>query len=342
MKQASDNVWPPQAERLSLRNLTPHRATPSCAADVQAGLASPQKYLPCKYFYDDRGSQLFEQICTTPEYYPWRMEHALLLQYAQDIVEQVAPDHLIEFGSGASTKTRRLLDACAVAGRLAVYTPIDVCAAAVRASAETLSAHYPWLQIDALVGDYLGGLGDLGPRTGRALFVFLGGTIGNFDDKELTQFTSDLRAAMQPTDRLLLGIDLIKEPRCLDAAYNDTQGYTRAFNLNMLRVLNTRLSGQFRLSAFRHRAFYEPLQERIEMHLVSEERQTVGIGALHRTFEFARHESIRTEISRKFNLDTLDARFAALGFGIAQRWISAEPRFCLLLLAPQGSALSVG
>ena len=336
MKQAHDVPLQIASPRMALRALKPDLAAPSIADEVAAGLDAMPKTLPCKYFYDDHGSQLFERICQTPEYYPWRMEHALLARHAPEIMALAAPEHLIELGSGTSTKTCRLLDACAASRHAPVYTPIDVCAEMVRDASIQLTQRYPWLQVQGLVGDYLAGLTDLGRRDGPSLFVFLGGTIGNFDDVELEHFAHTLRCVMSPGDRLLLGVDLIKESARLDAAYNDAQGHTRAFNLNILKVLNARLAAHFRLAAFRHHAFYDPERARIEMHLVAEEEHRVPIGVLRRTFTFAEGESIRTEISRKFDLATVASQFDALGFSVEQQWVSREPQFSLMMLSPSG------
>lgn len=336
MKQVRDVSLHAAAPRIGVRELKSIQVVPSLAEEVRAGLGATPKTLPCRYFYDDKGSKLFECICKTPEYYPWRMEHALLARFGSEIMERAMPDQIVELGSGASTKTCRLLDACREVGVAPLYRPVDVCGPMVQDAALQLARRYPWLQIEGLVGDYLAALQDVTAHDDRALFVFLGGTIGNFNDLELARFAHALHQAMGPEDRLLLGVDLIKDAACLDAAYNDAAGYTRAFNLNILKVLNTRLGAQFRLAAFRHRAFFNAPQARIEMHLVAQQAQEVVVRALGRAFAFAEGETIRTEISRKFHPDRIGTQFRDLGFMLEQQWVSEEPRFCLLLLRRAG------
>ncbi|HKK13525.1 MAG TPA: L-histidine N(alpha)-methyltransferase, partial [Gammaproteobacteria bacterium] len=268
------------AGRLRVHPVPPARPLPDLAQDAREGLLRRPRSLPPKYFYDDRGSRLFDAICDTPEYYPTRTENALLARHAGEILAAVDPDHIVEFGSGTSRKTLHLLEACAADGARSGYWPLDVCESMLRETGEILVDRYQWLQVDALVGDYLGGLDHLPLPDGRRLFVFLGGTIGNFEPWQAEAFLAELRARMNPGDALLLGADRVKDPAVLHAAYNDAAGITARFNLNVLRVLNRELAADFDESAFRHEARYNPALQRIEMYLVARRPQRVMLEAL--------------------------------------------------------------
>jgi L-histidine Nalpha-methyltransferase len=314
--------------------IAPTRSVASLAEDVSAGLFAEPRSLPPKYFYDARGSRLFDRICDQPEYYPTRTEGALLHEHALDIVGTARPDRILELGSGTSRKTRHLLDACCELGARPSYAPFDVCAEMLVASGAALSMDYAWLDVQPLSGDYTAGLGNLPRRAGRTLYVFLGGTIGNFAEHESAAFLGELRAVMQPGDRLLLGADRVKDPSVLHAAYNDGAGYTAAFNRNVLGVLNRELSADFDLDAFAHYAYFNPAESRIEMHLVALSRQRVEFRTLATALDFAEGDHILTEISRKFTGADLEADLRAAGFAVSRHYQSRRPSFSLVLAQP--------
>lgn len=321
------------AARVLLRRL-PGGSGMDLRTDVQEGLTRQPKALPPKYFYDERGSRLFDEICQTPEYYPTRTEDALLARVATDIVHRSRPALLVELGSGTARKTRHLLDACERLGCHGGYAPIDVCAEVLLESGHALVERYAWLTVEAWCGDYACGLAALPPAPGPRLFAFLGGTIGNYDEDEALGFLRGVRAAMGPEDKLLLGADRVKDPAVLHAAYNDAQGLTAAFNLNILAVINRELQARFDLDQFAHRAGYDEARARIEMHLDARCDQEVPIEGLGMAVRFEAGESMRTEISRKFTPDTLATLLADAGFDCAAHYEPDDGYFSLMLAAP--------
>ncbi|NIR59159.1 MAG: L-histidine N(alpha)-methyltransferase [Gammaproteobacteria bacterium] len=319
---------------LDCRHVRPSRHVPGLLEDARAGLLSRPRRLSPKYFYDARGSYLFDRICHTPEYYPTRVEAALLERHAKDIVERVRPAHLVELGAGASRKTPHLFDACAALGCHPRYWPFDVCEEILVDTALRLQAAYPWLAVTPLVGDYLGGLDDLPAIKGPTLYAFLGGTLGNFEEAEAIRFLVDVRGRIAPGDRMLLGVDRAKPVEVLEAAYNDAEGVTAAFNLNLLDVLNRELDADFDTGAFEHRASYNAEAQRIEMHLVSREAQRVRLRALDATIGFEAGETVRTEISRKFTPQSLRALIERAGLWIEHLFEPPDGYFSLALLEP--------
>jgi dimethylhistidine N-methyltransferase len=297
--------------------------------DVVAGLSLPAKALPPKYFYDARGSELFEAICALPEYYPTRAELALTQAHAEDIARfagerSTSGVELIEYGSGASTKTRLLI------GRLrpAAYIPVDISESALRGAAAHLSAAFPWLDIRAVTGDFGRPLaipafgGD-----GRKVVYFPGSTIGNLAREEAIAFLHMTRGQVGRGGAMLVGVDLKKDPNVLHAAYNDTQGVTAQFNLNLLARINAELGGDFVPGRFAHYAFYNVSEGRIEMHLSSLVRQDVNVG--HHRFSFAAGETIHTENSCKYSVGEFQALAAQAGFRGEKVWLDAEGLFSL-------------
>lgn len=307
------------------------RAIPDLAEDVRHGFDRDPRELPPKYFYDAEGSRLFDRICDTPEYYPTRTEDALLKAHAEAVIERVRPAHLIELGSGASRKTRALLDACEQLDAMATYWPFDVCAEMIEAAAGQLLQRYDWLNVRGLVGDYTGGLNYLPRPEGRKLYVFLGGTIGNFSRDEAVAFLRELRAVMRPGDYLLMGADRVKDSAVLHAAYNDAEGLTAAFNRNVLRVINRELDADFDIDGFRHEARFDAEAAQIEMHLVAEAGQEVHVAALDRRYSFKQGDRIRTEISRKFTPAGLRAELAHAGLAVAEHFEPENGYFSLVL-----------
>ncbi|MGF1514416.1 MAG: L-histidine N(alpha)-methyltransferase [Elainellaceae cyanobacterium] len=321
--------------RLTVEDLTGPdaiaQAEHSAAQDVIAGLQGQPKTLPPRYFYDDLGSTLFEQICTLPEYYLTRTETAILTTYSADIAAITGPCDLVELGSGSSTKTRILLNAYAGQAQLK-YCPIDVSASILKSSAEALLEDYPTLKIHGLVSTYEQALAQLPPsQYPHRLICFIGSTLGNLSPKSCAAFLKQIRQALQPGDFFLLGVDLQKPIATLEAAYNDAQGVTAAFNLNMLRHLNRKFDGSFDLDCFEHSARYNAEENQIEMHLRSLVDQKVTLNSLDLTVEFAAGETIRSEISRKFTADGIAQSLEAQGLTPLNIWSDPKRWFAVAL-----------
>ncbi len=320
--------------QLSIRTL--HKLSPfaELARDVSTGLTQTPKQLPPKYFYDEQGSDLFDRICNTPEYYPTRTESALLATHARDVIHRTRPDVIVELGSGASRKTTHLLDACEDLDCLAKYQPVDICREIVESSGERLLAHYHWLEIEAVVTDYNRGLHHFADAEEHRLFVFLGGTLGNFTESEALEFLIGLRQVFHDNDRLLLGVDRVKHADVLNDAYNDANGLTAAFNQNVLTVINRELEGDFDLSRFEHHAWFNEDHSRIEMHLRSTVDQDVTIGDLGMMVSFRAGETILTEISRKFTPEGLEGLLHQAGFSLEAHYEPDNGFFSLVLARP--------
>ena len=300
--------------------------------DVVDGLNQSPKFLPARYFYDAKGSQLFEKICQLPEYYPTRTEAKILQQYATEIVEQAKAVELIELGSGSSTKTRYFFDAYQNSNTPLYYVPIDVSSSILQASAANLLADYPQLKIQGQVATYSQALEKLSTSyLGRRMTIFLGSSIGNFNPAECDRFITQVTSALNPGDYFLLGIDLQKPVEVLEAAYNDSQGVTAAFNLNMLQHLNNRFTGNFNLEQFQHRAIYNQTEHQIEMYLISKQNQTVILEDLELTIELAKGEKILTEISRKFDLAKMEKYLGDRNLNLIQAYTDSQKWFGLLL-----------
>lgn len=330
----SEAVWElprHQNHRLQIQHLSPSGPTYE-GEDVIQGLTQFPKVLPPKYFYDGRGSHLFEQICHLPEYYPTRTEAAILKRYADAIAECTGACGLVELGSGSSTKTRLLLDAYQRQGYPLRYQPIDVSADMLIESAERLLDNYPSLKVHGLVGTYEQALTELPPSiVAPRLLLFLGSSLGNFTPLECDQFFTQVTTVLETGDYFLLGVDLEKDVNLLEAAYNDSQGVTAAFNLNMLAHLNHRFGGNFNLDAFQHQAVYNSVNCQIEMYLHCQQDQLVQLKALDLSIQIAQGESIRTEISRKFNLEQMQQYLQAQGLSPVQTWTDPQQWFGLML-----------
>ena len=313
--------------------IEPSRTVTGLSEDVRSGLLEIPRSLPPKYFYDERGSQLFDKICTTPEYYLTRIEDGLLVEYAKNIISETSPDLIIELGSGTSKKTRRLFDACESLRHKCNYAPFDVCEPMLNLATNELNSRYDWLGVTPMLGDYHAGLTNLPTHSDTNLVIFLGSTIGNFSPDEAQDFVKDLRDRMSVGDYFLLGADRVKDIGVLNAAYNDSQGLTAEFNLNVLRVLNREIGSNFELNKFQHQAYFNTLQSQIEMHLVSLESQDVRFDALHATMKIEQGESILTEISRKFEAEDIESLFADTGFDLVQHYQAENEYFSLILVA---------
>ena len=312
--------------------LNPKETNADDGSDVIKGLTQTPKSLPARYFYDDRGSQLFEQICELSEYYPTRTEAAILQKYATEVASLTGACELVELGSGSSTKTRLLLDAYQSLGYSLQYIPIDVSAGILEESARRLLLDYPSLEVCGLVSTYEQALQQLKPSSlpKRTIF-FLGSSLGNFTQPQCDRFFSHIKMALATGDYFLLGIDLQKPVDVLEAAYNDAQGVTAAFNLNMLEHLNWRFQGNFDLSLFKHQAFYNQSEAQIEMHLIAERSHCVRLDTLDLTVNFQEGETILTEISRKFNLQLMQQYLNSEGLASVRVWTDQQQWFALVL-----------
>jgi dimethylhistidine N-methyltransferase len=293
--------------------------------DVLTGLARPQKTLPPKYFYDVRGCELFEQICELPEYYPTRTELAIMREHAGAMVKFLGPDcQLIELGSGSSTKTRILIEQL----QPPLYVPIDIAGEALRAAAAGLAQLFPWLNIIGVCADYTKPLKlpeFVGVPIRKKAVYFPGSTIGNFTPHEAIEFLQLARRMVGAGGALLVGVDLKKDKKALDAAYSDAAGVTAAFNLNLLARINRELGGDFQLRRFCHKAFYDEDKGRIEMHLESLAAQFVHVGG--ERLRFSQGETIHTEISCKYSVEEFRAVAHRAGFEPDQTWIDAANLF---------------
>jgi L-histidine N-alpha-methyltransferase len=307
-----------------------HHANARMLAEVAAGLSAPQKELPPKYFYDHRGSELFEEITRLPEYYQTRTERALLQSWMPQLIPQLGTRTLIELGAGSAEKSRIILTAMRATGTRGLYVPIDVSASFLDQTATRLRHEYPGLVVEPLVADIAEDFSPPRDLQHPALYAFLGGTIGNFYPPAAIRLLARVRSAMKPEDRFLMGVDLRKDVRRIEAAYNDSAGITAAFNRNMLLVLNHELGADFDPERFEHRAFYEPVNHRIEMHLVSTIDQEVRIPAIGR-IPFRSGESIRTEISCKHDRRSVDELFAAAGLRVESWRPDPEALFALVV-----------
>ncbi len=302
------------------------------ADDVRSGLTATPKELPPKWFYDDRGSDLFDQITRLPEYYPTRAERAILDARASEIAALTGADTLVELGSGTSEKTRLLLSALADAGTLDRFVPFDVSEQTLRDTATAVAEEYG-IDVHAVVGDFERHLPEV-PDGGRRLIAFLGGTIGNLAPDARAAFLAEIADGLGPDDTLLLGTDLVKDVDRLEAAYDDAAGVTAEFNRNVLHVVNRELDADFVPASFEHVARFDPTHEWIEMRLRATAPMKVQVGALDLLVEFSEHEEMRTEISAKFRREGVEAELAAAGLELVAWWTDPPGDFALSLARP--------
>ncbi|TCO53437.1 L-histidine N(alpha)-methyltransferase [Actinocrispum wychmicini] len=311
-------------------HLAEDHAARALAADARAGLSASPKTLPPKWFYDARGSDLFEQITRLPEYYPTRAEREILGARAAEIAAASQAHTLVELGSGSSEKTRLLLDSLRAAGTLHQFVPLDVSRTALLDAAAALAEDYPSLLVHGVVGDFTEHLSLL-PGEAPRMVAFLGGTIGNLLPAERAKFLSSLRDVLAPGEWLLLGTDLVKDPETVRVAYDDSAGVTAEFNKNVLHVLNRELNADFDVDAFTHTAMWDPENEWIEMRLRAERAMEVHIAALDLTVTFDKDEELHTEISAKFRKEGITAELADAGFDMTCWWTDTADRFGLSL-----------
>jgi len=300
---------------------------PSFLDDVLAGLAAPRKAIPAKYFYDWRGSKLFEAICELPEYYPTRTEIAIMQRHVDEIVRVLGRDtQLVEYGSGASLKTRLLIERA----RPSLYVPIDISEPQLRNACMELAQLFPWLNINAVVADFTRPFKlpeFVGVPIRRKAVYFPGSTIGNFTPDEAREFLKGIHGLIGPGGMLVVGVDLKKEKRILDAAYDDARGVTAEFNLNLLARINRELGGDFQVQRFRHKAFYDPAKGWVEMHLESLYQQLVHVAG--RRFEFKPGETIHTEISCKYTVKEFQDLARGARFHPEQVWTDPANLFAV-------------
>ena len=307
------------------------------AEDVRRGLTSDPKFLPPKYFYDRAGSLLFERITELPEYYLTRTEAKILRNIAPTLIGNIFHGDIVEIGSGTSSKTRQMLDALNGNRPRVRYVALDVDRQTLEDSAARIIDEYPGLRVHAVVGDFERDLGHVPPPEGRRLVVFFGSTIGNLDPPERQRFLEGVRGLLATRDdRFLLGVDLVKDARVLEAAYDDASGVTREFNRNILRVVNRGLDADFRPEAFRHVAFYNAEAARIEMHLVATSPQHVHLDRLGLDVRFEAGDDIWTESSYKFTRPGVEAMLEEADLELEEWHVDSKGYFALALARPRG------
>jgi len=305
--------------------------------DVRRGLTARPRQLPPKYFYNEAGSLLFERITELPEYYLTRAEDAILRDGIGDVVRRLGPRDIVELGPGSCRKVRCLLDALQN-GRGVRYVAMDVGRESLAQAVGGLADEYPHMHLHAVVADFERHLGCLPPPTGRRLVLFLGSTIGNFDPPARRALLAQVRRLLGSDGRFLLGVDLVKERSTLEAAYNDAAGVTREFNLNILRVVNRAVGGDFAPEAWRHYSFYNTEASRIEMHLLAASPQRVHLRALDLALDFDVGEGIWTESSYKFTRESVAAMLNEAGLALEEWRTDREGRFGLAIARPEERA----
>jgi L-histidine N-alpha-methyltransferase len=304
------------------------------AADVRRGLTATPKQLPPKYFYDERGSELFELITDLEEYYPMREEGALLNAVSPGLIASIAPYEIVELGSGSSTKTQACLDAGRANGCLQRYVAFDVSESIVRQASADLLQRYDGLDVYGIVGDFFRHLDKIPRVMGRRLVLFLGGTLGNLYAGERIALLKQIGALLGPDDRLLVGVDLVKDIKVIERAYNDLAGVTAAFNKNMLNHLNRGLDGDFDPEAYQHIAFFNTDESRIEMHLRPFQEQTVHLRRIDLTLTVQPTETIWTESSHKFTPESVNQMLTAAGLTLREWYAAPRDMFGLALAGP--------
>ncbi len=327
------NVSSPQEKFFEIKNYLDGRHRQEIKEDIRTGMTQAQKFIPSKYFYDPYGSRLFEQICSTPEYYPTRTELSILDRSAAEIMKFFSNEggDLIELGSGSNKKIRKLLDAVNSDRHSKIrYVPVDISESSLLEASQELLDLYENLQILGILADYTRHLNIL-PH-GRKLITFFGSSIGNFTEKERIAFLRSIRHIMTPNDRFLLGMDMLKPIEIMEAAYNDQQGLTREFNRNILNNINRELNANFQPDSFEHLAFFNPQKERVEMHLRTRHAVTVHISDLSLSVDFREGETIHTEICKKFSRKNEDRTFREAGLSVVRSFSDLRGWFSLVEL----------
>jgi len=327
---------PDTAPDITVTTLLADTSQRTLADDVLAGLSASPKTLPPKHFYDSVGAELFDQICDLPEYYPTRAEREILVTQSAQIAQLTGATELVELGAGSADKTRVLLTALSEAGTLDTYVPMDVAEQQLRQVCEAIADEYPGLKVHGVAGDFLRHMDAVPASEGPRVVALLGGTVGNFIGADRADLLAGISAALRPNDYLLLGTDLVKDRAPLEAAYDDSQGVTAAFNRNVLQVINRELDADFDPNSFEHIALYNEHEEQIEMRLRSTLAQEVTIqnlSALKVVFEAG--EEILTEVSAKFTPERLEQDLAGAGLELAWFETDSAGQFALSLSHPQ-------
>ena len=326
---------PPGAAKLLIHNLVRFDPSAGFAEDVRRGLTSTPKSLSPKYFYDELGSQLFDAICLTPEYYLTRAENEIIERYADEIASSIDGEKtLLEMGSGSASKTRLIIEALLKKQSSLLFMPVDISASALESSSRILLQSFPRLSIEAYAAEYFDALAVLSKRQtrGRTLALFLGSNISNFGREEAPKFLRALRRVLKTGDALLLGADLRKDRTVLEPAYDDALGLTAAFNLNLLARINRELDGNFELRSFKHHAFYNDEIGRVEIYIESIPEQTVFIRKLNLEVRFDAGERIHTENSYKYDLSGIAQLANDTGYKCTRTWLDSGERFSSNLL----------
>ena len=322
---------PLPTNRLQLLDLPALDSLKILEQDVCAGLLSAPRSLPPKYFYDAKGSKLFTEICNTQDYYITRTEVDLLQQYIEKIISATSPQSCVELGAGESVKTELLLSNINMSNNEFVYTPIDVCKEVLVESAQRLLSTFPDLKISPIVAEYTLAIHTLKQLNGPTLFLFLGSSIGNFNNSQAIGLLTEVAQRMQPDDYFLLGLDRVKDKDILEKAYDDREGITAQFNLNVLKVLNDKLNSNFNLKDFSHQAIYNDKDEQIEMYLISNQNQEVFFPTLNETIHLQKNEKILTEISRKYTNLSIQQLLSESGLIEYMRFQPSNEYFSLIL-----------
>ena len=324
---------PIDSKRFNLQTLSPQDTLKTLQNDVQRGLFEPPYSLPPKYFYDDLGSKLFDQICDTQDYYPTRTELVLLQEYASEIINTSLPQVCVELGAGTSKKTEVLLSAISSSlnAKEFEYISIDVCEEVLVQSANRLLRLYENILVHCIVGEYKPAIKALPEYKSPVLYTFIGSSIGNFTEHESIQLLSQVAKKMHEEDYFLIGMDRVKDIKVLERAYDDSEGITSKFNLNVLNVLNENLGADFNLNNFLHHAIYNESEQQIEMYLVSKVEQQVNCSKLNKTIRFIKGEKILTEISRKYTKSTIQSLLNKSGLIEVMHFEPANEYFSLVL-----------
>lgn len=318
--------------KFQLQELASQDSYKELEKDVREGLLHAPRSLPPKYFYDEFGSKLFEAICKTKDYYPTRTEYALLNNHASEIINIVKPQSCIELGAGTSTKSELLISQVNEQQRHLLYISIDVCKEVLIESAGRLLQTFPKLEVQSLVGEYLPAIKALNQVDSPSLYIFIGSSIGNFSHSQAVELLKAVAQKMQPNDYFLLGLDRVKDKKILEQAYDDTEGVTAEFNLNVLTVLNNKLGSNFDIEKFTHQAIYNEEHQQIEMYLISKQNQEVSFPTLNKTIQLQSGEKILTEISRKYTKPSINQLLSESGL-IEQKHFHPENEFFSLVLA---------
>ena len=323
---------PLSMSRFTLQELSSQDSFNTLEKDVRAGLLHPPRSLPPKYFYDEEGSKLFEAICKTDDYYPTRTEHALLVKHVEEIIEITKPKTCIELGAGASTKTELLISSLCEKDYKPTYITIDVCKEVLVESANRLLKRYPSLQVRSVVGEYGPAIISLPHTDEPNLFIFIGSSIGNFTNLHAIELLNEVANKMNANDYFLLGMDRVKDKVILEQAYDDSEGVTAKFNLNVLQVLNNKLGANFNLEQFSHQAIYNEKDQQIEMYLESKQCQKITFSHLDETIELGKDEIILTEISRKYTKSSIQQLLSESRL-VEEKHFQPENEFFSLVLA---------